>query len=181
MHEPMITWVSSPHEGQCRPARWTSVPRSRTLATIPFLEQLVTLSRYAALAALGALGACASASSSGTITPGTESSQSSAALGPHGDSRLITAADLATATQSTLYDYLMAVRPRWFTVTSVGIQSRQAYTITVFIGDTKLGEPETLRSIAVAGVKAVRYYDASASQQKFPGRGLGPVIQVIRD
>ena len=138
------------------------------------------LSRYAALAALGALGACAS-SSAGTVSPAPEATQSASALGPHGDSRLITAADLATATQSNLYDFLIAVRPRWFTVTSVGIQSRQAYTITVFLDDTKLGEPETLRSVAIAGVKAVKYYDASASQQKFPGRGLGPVIQVIRD
>lgn len=138
----------------------------------------MNLSRYVVIATLGVAAACAS--SSGTVPAPSGSSQSSAALGPHGDSRLITVADLATATQSNLYDFLMALRPRWFTVTSVGIQSRQAYTITVFVEDTKLGEPETLRTLPTTGVKAVRYYDAAASQQKFPGRGLGPVIQVIR-
>ena len=141
----------------------------------------MNLTRFLLAAALGGAAACASSSgSTATTLPSADASTNQAPAGPHGDSRLLTEADLAAATQSNLYDIVQALRPRWLRITSVGIQSPQAYTITIFLDDTKLGEPETLRNLGIGGVKAIRYYDASASQQKFPGRDLGPVIQVIR-
>lgn len=183
----MITPEPAAHEGHIPPFGVLDIPLlGGHLGRHPSPRSaFVNLSRYAILASLGAAVACASsAASAGTGdsvgAPAPQSSQDKTALGPHGDSRLLTEADIAGTTQSNVYDLVQALRPRWLQVTSVGIQGRQAYTITVFMDDTKLGEPETLRTLSVGGIRAIRYYDASASQQKFPNRGLGPVIQVLR-
>ena len=90
-----------------------------------------------------------------------------------GDSRTITAAELASATQLTLYDYVRATRPLWLQ------QQVRSSPITVFVDDARLGGPSTLRTVTLTTVSMVRYYDASAAQQKFTGRDLGPVIHVI--
>ncbi|MFL5605378.1 MAG: hypothetical protein ACJ8AD_02910 [Gemmatimonadaceae bacterium] len=92
---------------------------------------------------------------------------------PRGDSRMITAAELATATQLNLYDYVQATRPLWLR------QQARSSPVVVFVDDARLGGPATLRSVTLTTVSAVRYYDASAAQQKFNGRDLGPVIHVI--
>ena len=90
-----------------------------------------------------------------------------------GDSRTITAAELATATQLNLYDYVRAAKPLWLQQ-----QSRSNPTL-VFVDDARLGGLPTLLTVTLSTVAAVRYYDASAAQQKFTGRDLGPVIHVI--
>ncbi len=139
------------------------------------------LSRYVIIASLGAAAACASSAGGAGASFSPESSQDKAASGRHGDSRLLTEADLASATQSNLFDIIQAQRPRWLELHGVSSLNRMSsQTITVFVNDTKLGGTDALRSLGTGDVKAVRYYDASASQAKFPGRGLGPVIQVVR-
>jgi hypothetical protein len=90
-----------------------------------------------------------------------------------GDSRTITAAELATATQLNLYDYVRAARPLWLQ------QQARSNPTLVFVDDARLGGLTTLRTVTLSTVSAVRYYDASAAQQKFTGRDLGPVIHVI--
>ncbi len=183
----MITPDPAAHEGHIPPFRALDIPLlgGHLGRQLSLRSAFVNLSRYVIIASLGAAVACASsgasAGSAGSVgAPAPKSSQDQIALGPHGDSRLLTEADIAATTQSNVYDLVQALRPRWLQITSVGIQGRQAYTITAFLDDTKLGEPETLRTPSVGGIRAIRYYDASASQQKFPNRGLGPVIQVIR-
>jgi hypothetical protein len=90
-----------------------------------------------------------------------------------GDSRTAVAAELAIATQLNLYDYLRAERPQWLQ------QQARNSPVVVFVDDARLGSPSTLRGVTLASVSSVRYYDASAAQQKFNGRDLGPVIHVI--
>ncbi len=90
-----------------------------------------------------------------------------------GDSRTITAAELATATQLNLYDYVIATRPLWLQ------QRTGSAPVTVFVDDARLGGAVTLRTVTVTTVSLVRYYDASAAQQKFTGRDLGAVIHVV--
>lgn len=90
------------------------------------------------------------------------------------DSRTVSAADLAAATQLNLLDYLRAERPRWLT-----LRSARAGAILVYVDDTRLGTIETLSSIPPKGVHAVRYFDAAAGQAKFATRTAGAVIQVI--
>lgn len=115
------------------------------------------------LAALAATLACAS-------TPGSEIESA----GPRGDMKTITAADLAPATQLNLLDFIVAQRPHWLR----GPDGR-AVPVVVYLDDSRLGGPSVLRGITITTVARVRYYEATAAQQKFNGPDRGPVIQVI--
>jgi hypothetical protein len=72
-----------------------------------------------------------------------------------------------------LYDFVRAARPLWLQ------QQTRSYPLLVFVDDARLGGATTLRTVTLTTVAAVRYYDASAAQQKFSGRDIGPVIHVI--
>ena len=114
------------------------------------------------LAALAASLACAGASHNVEPTA-------------RGDSRTITAAELSAATQINLYDYVQASRPRWL----VSVGGPRSFPIVVYMNDTQLGSVETLRSLGLADIRLVRYFDASAAQARFNHLKIGPVIQVI--
>jgi hypothetical protein len=114
------------------------------------------------LAVLAATVACASA-------PGTPVD----ATGHRGDSRTLTTADLANATQLNLLDFIVAERPQWLKPAN----ARQAPVI-VYVDDARLGGASTLKDLTLGTITMVRYYDASAAQQKFNSRDRGPVIQV---
>ena len=94
-----------------------------------------------------------------------------------GDSKTITEGQLSGATQLNLYDYVMAARPRW--LRSTGSMNRNAFPLLIFVGDTRLGGAQTLKSLTTSTVRVVRYYEASAAQQKFAGQDIGPVIHVL--
>lgn len=114
------------------------------------------------LAVLAATIACASA----PATP-------VEAAGPRGDSRTLTTADLANATQLNLLDFIVAERPQWLRPAN----GRRAPVI-VYVDDARIGGASTLKELTLGMVTMVRYYDASAAQQKFNSRDQGPVIQV---
>lgn len=94
-------------------------------------------------------------------------------LGPHGDARTITAADLAEATQLSLLDYLTAQRPRWLR----GVDGR-AITVEVYINDAASGGAAALRDIPLAEVASARYFDLAAAQARYGGRLRVPVIAI---
>ena len=114
------------------------------------------------LAVLATTLACASSPASQVDAPG-----------PRGDSHTITRADLEGATQLNLNDFVVATHPQWLRDARGRIAN-----VTVFLDDTRLGGLSTLSSISLNTVGAVRYYDASAAQQKF-NTLIGPVIQVV--
>jgi hypothetical protein len=114
--------------------------------------------------ALAVTSACAT-------TPNAEASGT-----PRGDSKTVTETELASATQINLYDYLAAERPRWLEPRAFKSRS---FPVTVFMDDARLGDPSSLKTLGIAGTKMIRYYEASAAQQKFNGRDIGPVIHVI--
>lgn len=89
-----------------------------------------------------------------------------------GDSKTVTEGELSVATQLNLYDYVAAERPRWL-VTTRGLP------LVIYLDDTRLGGAATLRTLTTGSVRMLRYYEASAAQQKFNGRDIGTVIQVI--
>ena len=115
------------------------------------------------LALLATPLACAPAVSGGTPS------------GARGDARTITAAELSNATQLNLYDYVKASRPRWL----VSVGGNRSFPIVVFMDETQLGSVETLKTIGLADVKVIRYFDASAAQSRFNRVNTGPVIQVV--
>jgi len=117
--------------------------------------------RRVLLAALAITLACASAPASQIDAPG-----------PRGDSRTITLADLDGATQLNLQDFIIATHPQWLRDASGRIAA-----VTVFLDDARLGGLSTLSGVSLSTVGLVRYYDASAAQQKFNSI-VGPVIHV---
>jgi hypothetical protein len=111
-----------------------------------------------------ALGtACASAASPGAATS-------------RGDSKTVSEDELAGAVHLNLYDYVAAERPRWLRATPT---AGRTLPVVVFMDDTRLGDVQLLRTLTSSTVRMLRYFEASAAQQKFNGRDLGPVIQVI--
>ena len=114
-------------------------------------------------AALALTIACASA-------PATEIEP----LGPRGDSKTLTTADLAIATQLNLLDLIAAERPQWLRT-----PDGRAAPVVVYVDAARLGGASTLRGVSLNAITMVRYYEASAAQQKFNGRDLGPVIHVL--
>jgi hypothetical protein len=114
------------------------------------------------LAALAATIACASASG-----PQVEGA------GPRGDSKTLTTADLANATQLNLLDFIAAERPQWLRTANDRLGP-----VVVYVDEARIGGVSTLKELTLGMITMVRYYDASAAQQKFNSRDQGPVIQV---
>lgn len=96
-----------------------------------------------------------------------------------GDSRTVTATELSVATQTDLYAYVQAERPRWLQSRSPGSLGGPALGVLVFINNQRLGGTEQLRSITVSAVQQIRFYDAAEAQQRFNVRNAGGVISVI--
>jgi len=123
-------------------------------------------SRLFAALSLALVAACSKATQSGE---GTAS---------RGDTRTVTAADLSASTQTNLYDYVAANRPRWLQSRAPGNLGGQSLSVVVFLNSTRLGGPDQLKSISLPGVRQIRYYDAAEAQQRFNVRDAGAVIQV---
>ena len=104
--------------------------------------------------------------------PATQGTGAAGGTVVRGDSKTVTESELAAATQLNLFDFVAAERPRWL-ATSRGLP------LVIFVDDARVGGVQTLRSLTTATVRMLRYYEASAAQQKFNGRDIGTVIQVI--
>jgi hypothetical protein len=98
---------------------------------------------------------------------------------PRSDSRTITQAELATATQTNLYDYIAVARPRWLQSRAPANLGGRSLAVAVFLNGQNIGGPPQLRSFSLDGVSSIRFYDASEAQARFNVRDVGAVIQVI--
>lgn len=96
-----------------------------------------------------------------------------------GDSRTVTVTELSTATQTNLYAYVSAERPRWLQSRAPANLGGQSLTVVVFLNNQRIGGVDQLRQLPLAGVREMRYYDASEAQQRFNVRDAGGVISVI--
>ena len=139
----------------------------RALASVPLGGEVRRMNRHVARLLAGIACAASAACAPAATTGG--------AGGPppaRGDSKTVTESELAVATQLNLYDYVAAERPRWL-ATSRGLP------LVIFVDDTRLGGAATLRTLTTGTVRMLRYFEASAAQQRFNGRDIGTVIQVI--
>jgi hypothetical protein len=95
-------------------------------------------------------------------------------VGHRGDSKSLLPADFVSATQLNLLDFIAAERPQWLRTPD----GRPA-GVAVYVDDARLGGVSTLKTITLATVATVRYYETTAAQQKFSSIDRGPVIQVL--
>jgi hypothetical protein len=86
-----------------------------------------------------------------------------------GNRNVLTHDEISESSQSDIYSALLALRPNW--LRSRGSDSLQASTrVQVYRDDIWLGEVDVLRSVSVADVEYVRYYDGIDASGRW---GLG--------
>lgn len=112
------------------------------------------------LVVLAVVWSCAGGSAGGAREPG-----------PARSSDLVTAADLSLVpVGSNLYDVLHSLRPLWFQKLPTTMRESGDGDVVVYLDQSRLGGPESLRTIIVASVGAVRHYTPTEAQARF---GLG--------
>ena len=124
--------------------------------------------RKLGLAALAILWGCA----------GGSGAQSSGVPEPARKSDVVTMEELARSNASTLYEALHHLRPAWFRRSPTTLRPDAEGDVVIYLDQTRLGGPETLRSVDVPAVVAVRYYSASEAQARYGLGHLHGAIQV---
>ena len=97
-----------------------------------------------------------------------------ATAGPRGNTKSLTAADIAAAPQLDLLSLIAAERPQWLRTID-----GQPAPVIVYLGDARLGGSSTLKGLTLSTIGSVRYFETSAAQQRFSSRDFAPVIQVL--
>jgi hypothetical protein len=132
--------------------------------------------------------ACASASGSSSTASPAGSTQST--------SDFITTTEIESAAFRDAYDVVQRLRPTWFTKaraagssgsiggTQVGggnmaVQSSNSVGLVVYLDNTRMGGPQTLRDISASSIKSLQYLDAAAATARLPGLGSSIVSGAI--
>src|SRR5688572_5053350 len=99
--------------------------------------------------------------------------------GPRRDPELITMEELSTATSTTLFDAVRALRPAWMLRSrpTAVLQQQQAQLI-VYVDGTRYGGIESLRQLSTNGVVSVRFFSVGAAQARFGAGHLLGAIEV---
>jgi hypothetical protein len=128
--------------------------------------------RYVAilLAAVASLSACSSGAGSGTETGGARPQQN-----------LITAEGLAELRSvHNAYEAVRALRPQWMTPRPSRSATDPAPVVpVVFVDRMLLGELAMMRTVAVAEITEIRYFESGESVARFGRQYDKGVIQII--
>lgn len=98
---------------------------------------------------------------------------------PRSDDDVLTREDLLETQETTVYDALARLRPRWLRARGPQRVGHTA-TVAVYLGSQRMGEVEFLRSLAPDAVDQVRYYDASDATTRFGINNEGGAIVITR-
>jgi hypothetical protein len=123
--------------------------------------------KYLAVAAVGFSMACASAGSS--ASPVARSSN------------VITEAEVSASHESNAFDLIRSLRPLFLKSrgrSSINSSSSNEYA-TVYVDGQQYGDLSTLRSIASAQIREIRYYSASDAMTKFGMQAGGGAIEIL--
>ena len=96
---------------------------------------------------------------------------------PVRSSDVVTMEELArVATSSTLFEALHALRPAWFRRNPTTLRPQAESDVVVYLDQSRLGGPETLRTIQVNAATVIRHYSASEAEARFgPGHLHGAI------
>ena len=123
-----------------------------------------------AVAAALALGRCSGAGSQGAAREPV----------PTRSSDVVTLEELSrVATASTLFEALHALRPAWFRRNPTTLRPEAEGDVIVYVDQSRLGGPETLRTIQVNAAVVIRHYSASEAEARFGPGHMHGAIQVI--
>jgi hypothetical protein len=93
--------------------------------------------------------------------------------------------EVRASTRRTAYEVVQALRPEWLRKRSrtAGINASRGVAVsdevTAYRDGQRLGTVEHLRSIPVGDVGRIRYYSASAAQQRFGSGNPNGAIEVL--
>src|SRR3989454_8719291 len=142
------------------PCRWHAPRPGRSLDGERSLQEPAMYARSLTLAlgALLLLEGCGSASR-GTRGPG--------APAPVRSSDAVTMEELAkVSSSSTLFEALRALRPIWFRRNPTTLRPEAEGDVVVYLDQSRLGGPESLRPIPVTGVTPLRLYSAAVAEAR---------------
>jgi hypothetical protein len=129
--------------------------------------------------ALALAAACAPAATGSDPAGGAAPATGARSANRRVDLNVISQQEIAESQFGTAYDLVRARRPRWLsTGGTTAARSPGGNVVVVYVNKTRMGGPESLRSIAVSGVGSIRYYDATSANMEFGNGHLGGVIQV---
>jgi|GEM_PF-560626 len=125
--------------------------------------------------ALALAAACAPAATGSDPAGGADPAAAPRSENRRVDLNVISQQEIAGSQVGNAFDLVRARRPRWL---SAGSASPAGGSVIVYVNKTRMGGPETLRSMAVSGVGSMRYYDPTSANIEFGHGHLGGVIQV---
>ncbi len=130
---------------------------------------------------LTAVTACASAGGSAAT-----GDQLSAETAIKPSRNVILPQDMEQIPVANLYEAVVRLHPEWLNVRATGSAGQRKglsqstdTEVQVFLDMQRAGTAEFLRTMAIRGVVAVRYYSASDAQARFGSGNLSGVIQVV--
>lgn len=88
------------------------------------------------------------------------------------DSRSLTPEEIATVPVTNLYEAVERLRPRWLEirdVRSIGAGAAGGGQIVVFLNNSYVGGPETLRQFQAHQIVRIRYLDAAQASATLSG------------
>jgi hypothetical protein len=99
---------------------------------------------------------------------------------PARSSDVVTMEELGrVASASTLFEALQALRPAWFRRNPTTLRPQAEGDVVVYLDQSRLGGPETLRTIQVNAATVIRHYSASEAEARFGPGHLHGAIQVV--
>lgn len=134
----------------------------------PVLRSIAALTMLFAL-----IQSCASQPSATAVSTAPAASATSAA--PVRDRNLLTREEILRGEYQTAYDAVLARRRTWLIQRADGETTK----LVVYIDDMRVGGAEELRTIAVARISEIKYFDGTAAYARWGfGHDRG-VVQVI--
>jgi hypothetical protein len=121
--------------------------------------------------AIGAAGCASSNSGSATVTSDSKSSPD-----------VIKQLELATSASNNAYDAISRLRPNWFryrgTSSVTGGTARQG-VIAVYLDNHRIGDQSALRTMSIAGIKSIQWYDAARAATVLSDIGSDAIVGAI--
>ena len=78
-----------------------------------------------------------------------------------------------------MFEALHALRPAWFRRNPTTLRPEAEGDVVVYVDQSRLGGPETLRTVQVNAAVVIRHYSASEAEARFGPGHLHGAIQVI--
>lgn len=124
------------------------------------------LSRYAALGLLaGMTVACSAGTTSKAATSGNSAN-------------MINREMIENSERHNAFDLIRALRPNWLTRRGVQTLTQQHGDVTVYYGGSRLGGPETLRTVGANDIEYIEFLSGPSATQRYgTNHGFG-VIQI---